>query len=537
MAACASAFGLNAAHAQTMTNTTSVGTIYNNEYIYDGRRNDSYSTQVSVYLPNGQTLADLTFNWAFEHSIVQTGIANIIGDNRIYTGGGRPEILLWGNPQLIDFYEEFLDSFTEVSYDEESGGTYITVQTTSGDEDDAYVYHGDRGFCYDIGVSGLTNGPAPTGYFASCDYGEELYVEPGTLNTNTHTTFITNLVERWFTNEDYLNISFYELSAVAVPIGAAHASLQTSLFDAGHNFVSKLGMEAETARGSRSIVLASLDDAPVDRSGSPVRAWGGGYGEWGEFGDESGQFERTTSGVAVGLSAISPNNFTFGAGVDYRTADIDMAPMPESAEFDVLQFGAHAGYASETWFANAVISYGMGEATTRHGDVMLGGVSTAEFDVNIATLGARAGYRFAAGGVTFPISAGADFVRTTTGDFTESGGVPLTADEYDADRSSAWFGLGAERRFDWRNRMWLDVRTRARYITTLSGEQSSLPVEFVGVDTPLEIAGFRESDIVHGSLAFVLGFSDGLALFATLEGSSNDDEETRGVSGGVRARW
>jgi len=211
------------------TDTQSNGAVTNELYESDGRRNDNYQTRITGRIGEGEIVFD-----EFVYRDITDPMAQAALDSAreaVRQAGGETATI--GEPLFVDadFSEELDQVFTETSEFFRPGGTVVTVQTTSGDADTAIILIGDRGNCFDFGASGPTNVPPYTGLFPNCDGGEQQEVPPFTVNTNTHTTEVTDHVYSSFTNEDYIIRQHYAVIGATGSIVVAPAALPVPLYD------------------------------------------------------------------------------------------------------------------------------------------------------------------------------------------------------------------------------------------------------------------------------------------------------------------
>jgi hypothetical protein len=474
-----------AARAQVQTGTDSSGTIYVQNYAYTGQRNDAYQTRITASIDGIGMLFDQTFFRGLGDPSVQAAFADA-SQPRGYARNGAPGVLVWDAPELVESWEEFVDSLTEYYVVVDPTVTYVTVQTTDGDYDNALVYFGDRGACYDAGSSGSTNSPPYDGAFANCDSWEEAYVPPGTINTNTHTTTVYSTTEVTFTQEDWLNYSHWNLSGRVELIGHAYPALQGALFDAGTGLLGRLGVGGGGGGAQRA------PTAP----GSSWDVWLQGHRAQSRIaGDIAAPGHRhELSGGSAGLDYVGKTGWRFGVALDRSDLDLAVHGAPEQAQADLVQFGVHGAYDNGAWFMGVAAAHGRGDATTRHGDDVLGGVSSAGLDVAQSSIGVHAGVRTHVGKVSLSPGVGIDWTRQRTDAWSESGGIALRSDGYTATRRRAWLGLEATRQWDFGNGRVLVLAATGRIHSLLSGAARKVPVAFV--DTPdedLAIAGVRDA--------------------------------------------
>ena len=481
-----------AAYAQQQTTTSSWGEILTYDYRYDGRRNDSYQTRL-------------------------TAATSLRGFN----DSGAPAVVRWGAPELIDAYEEFLDSLTE-TYVETLAPRYVTtVQTTSGDAPDNIAIIGERGGCFDTGVSGATNYGAFDGAFANCDGYEEFEVVPGTVNTNTHTTAIIETIETSFTNEDYLNVAHYQITGALMRIGTVHTAAQGEAIGAGADLATRL-----------------LDaDARAGRPG----AWVQGHAMRSDAGASGGipGHRAARSGASVGGWFTPAGRWWLGGALDRTQGHLEIAAASERSVLDLTQVALQAGYQGSVAYAQLALARGGGDATTRHGDDSLGGVSRATYDVDVTTAALELGARWRRGGWSANPHAGVDAVETESEGFAESGGVALAAPDHATRRVRAWLGFRGAHGWTWSAGRGLQVDLRARWYSVRSGRARSLPVTFVDTpDDPMRIHGADEAaTMAELGIAADLRLGPHLSLFAAYHRREGGEVRARTAQAGMRIDW
>jgi hypothetical protein len=504
--------------AQVQTETASWGWWETTDYQYDGQHNDAYETHVTGTF-GGQTLFDLTFH----RSIVDADVVAALRAQtapRGFAVGGAPAVLTWGELEFVDGWEEMLDSFTEVSYTTTT--TETTEQVTSGDAPDNVLYVGDRGYCYDAGVSGPTNFGDASGRFATCDYGEEFTVEAGTVNTNTHTTTTVTTVERWFTQEDWLNIGFFRIAAEATLIGGVHTATQSAAFDVGTAF--------------RRQLLSAAPPSP-ERFRAWLGAHGGGHARdaaHGIAGDRR-DWRGTRGGVEFGL----PAGFRVGIAGDRSSADVDAVAFPESARFDLVQVGLHARWEGVHGYVAGAATRGRGDVSTRHGDASLGGVAEADYDLDVDVLALEAGWRARFGPLELAPMVGVERIRVRSDGFAETGGIALVAPAHTSERDAAWAGVEAARTWTFGGGRALRLGGRIALVEFLSGDARVLPVALASDPaTPLAIAGLAD-DARTTTAALAATFAFGPHLSLRLEGERDWREDDTGdrFAAALRVDW
>ncbi|MBD9480230.1 autotransporter outer membrane beta-barrel domain-containing protein [Pseudoxanthomonas sp. PXM02] len=509
-----------AAYAQQQTTTSSWGEILTYDYRYDGRRNDSYQTRLTATLDGVDLLYDQTFWRAFDDPMVQAGLSAATS-LRGFNDRGAPAVVRWGAPQLIDSYEEFLDSFTETSVETLAPRYVTTVQTTSGDASNNIAIIGERGGCFDTGVSGATNYGAFDGAFANCDSYEEFEVAPGTINTNTHTTAIIETIETSFTNEDYLNLTHYQVTGTLMRIGTVHTAAQGEAIGAGADLATRLlDVEARTGRAAAWVQGHAMR--------SDLSASGGIPG-----------YRAARSGASLGGWFTPAGNWWLGGALDQTQGHLEIAAASERSAVELTQAALQAGYQGSVAYAQLALAGGRGHVATRHGDDGLGGVSLARYDVDVTTAALELGARWRHGGWSANPHAGLEAVEAETDAFAESGGVALAAPGHTTRRVRAWMGFRGAHEWTWAEGRGLRVDLRARWYSVRSGRARSLPVAFVDMpDDPMRIHGATEAaTTAEIGIAADLRLGRHLSLFAAYHRREGGDADARAAQAGLRIDW
>jgi hypothetical protein len=509
-----------AAYAQQQTTTTSWGEVLTYDYRYDGRRNDSYQTRLTATLDGGDLLYDQTFYRNFDDPMVQAGLSAATS-LRGLNDHGAPAVVRWGAPELIESYEEFLDSLTE-TYVETLAPRYVTtVQTTSGDAPNNVAIIGERGGCFDTGVSGATNYGASDGAFANCDGYEEFEVVPGTLNTNTHTTTLIETIETSFTNEDYLNVAHYQITGALMRIGTVHTATQGEVLGTGSDLASR------------------LLDAQV-HAGQPA-AWVQGHAMRSDLAASSGipSYSAARSAASVGGWFAPARAWWLGGALDQTQGHLEIAAASERSALDLTQAALHAGYQGTFAYAHMALAGGRGHVATRRGDDTPGGVAITRYGVDVTTAALELGARWRRGGWSANPHAGLEGAEADSDAFAESGGVALAAPAHTTRRIRAWLGFRGAHEWSWAESRGLRLDLRARWYSVRSGRARSLPVAFIDApDDPMRIHGADESaTTAEIGVKADLRLGVHLSLFAAYHRREGGELRARTAQAGVRLYW
>lgn len=506
--------------AQVQTATESWGYNETQDYQYDGQRNDAYETHVGGTF-DGLTLFDLTFYRAIDDDDVEAALAAQLQPRGVALHGA-PAVLTWGEVEFVDGWEEFVDSLTEVSYSTYTQ-EFTTTQVTSGDAPDNVVLVGDRGWCWDAGVSGETNSGAMDGRFASCDYGEEFVVEAGTVNTNTHTTTQVTTVERWFTQEDWLNIGYWRVLADATLIGGVHTAAQSTTFDVSTAFRRQLLGAAAPLPGQRWRTWIAAHGGEFDRE--PAGGIAGDRSDW--------------RGVTGGVEFALPAGFRIGLAADRSDAEVDAIDFPEHAAIDLDQLGLHLRWDGTAAYVALAATQGRGDVDAEHGDASIGGVAVGDYDIETDTLALEAGWRLHFGPLTLVPLVGIERSRMRSDAFVETGGIALAAEDHTAERDVAWGGVDAARTWSFSGDRALQLAGRLVVIDVIDGAGRTLPVALASdPGTPLLITGLPDDErSTLASVGAAFAFSRHVSLALQFEGEWRDDDVARRTTAALRIDW
>lgn len=509
-----------AAFAQVQTTSSSSSQLQIYTQVSDGRRNDTYQTQL-VGSVDGVGAFDESIARAFQSADVQSALVQLTAP-RGADRDGRAAVVIFSAPRLIDSQEEFLDSFTDISISTLPDRVEVTTQITYGDAPNAVIFAGDRGNCYDTASSGVTNVAPFDGHFPDgCDNSESTDIEPGTVNTNTHTLVVSETVETSFTNEDYLTTELYQIDGETILVGAAHAATRADLFDRGAAALVRLGAAPLSGVGARAERGLSF--------------WMEGYGGRSDLRRDAEGFGHSgsVSGGAAGVRWAPSAHWSFGLAADHGRSDLEDESGLDEASITLTLAAATAALSTETWFASVSAFYGLGETDTVR---RVPGVdpSRGDYGVSLGAVSGDVGYRIGDDDFFFAPSLGADWMRAENDAFVETGGLPLAVAAQDAERTRAWLGVTVGGAL-----AGMQVRARVRAIELLSGERAEIAAAFVGAPTiSLSLRGAAAAE-TSGDLTVeaLYALTDFIDARAALNAASDGDSEYGFASLGVRMRW
>ncbi len=142
-------------------------------------------------------------------------------------------------------------------------------------------------------------------------------------------------------------------------------------------------------------------------------------------GDEQG-FSAHTQSLAFGVDHATENTI-FGASFAYGKSKLKASESPQTIKTDAFQLGAYGQIHIDNWFfkSQAAYTHLENDSETSFQNLYPAafglGVASAEFNSNIFSLSAHAGYDFFFGNTIFTPSAGLNFAHISQGEFSENG--------------------------------------------------------------------------------------------------------------------
>lgn len=535
-----------------LTYTSSFGERSEENYYEDGRTNYRYETRITARIEGGDIVYDQTSYRNFDDPMTQALVTDAKRSLQASANGQGAGIVVTELRYVDeDYSEELEDSFTETSYYYEVKEEH-SVQTTIGGAPNATVPTGYRGFCNDAGRSGTTNAAPFDGSFASCDgYESEHEVEAGYVNENTHSNTIYSSTTTSFTNTDYVVKQHYQLLGRLFLIGFVHPAVGQAAIEASSDLYQRMARQAEPgmfpAQGDAGGEAAMAMDHRFGRgldgnTGSGAHIWGqahAGSAGTANTGVHRGS-ERDSTGFSGGVHYYSESAWNFGVAFDYSATRIWENSGSEYGELEAAQFGFLAAYDPGKWFARGSAIYGFGNADTRQGNAVLGGISTASYSVDVTTVKAEAGLRLQLGTVEITPLAGIDWVNVQAGGFTGEGGFALGSGGSSVERSSTWADIGVSRTWQLDGGQLFRVHGGGRVSTILSGETIEIPVYFVANPSAITaVTGATEGKLA-GEARLGLEFepAPNIAFHAVVSGRWDDHGgDSQSIGGGLRIQW
>jgi uncharacterized protein with beta-barrel porin domain len=333
---------------------------------------------------------------------------------------------------------------------------------------------------------------------------------------------------------------------VPVPVPATSdaigAGADYALFGLGTRYLQSLvGRGGPTAQGSLFGTGPNPGGggAPAPPAGPTYRAWSELYGQSSQTGAQPsypGDSRRTAGGVAGLAMTVAPGAM-LGLSVDQSRTWIDIAGLPQHANFDLTQFGVNGAYELGAWTFSAAGVTGI--ARIRSDRDTSSGPATAAYDAALWGVIGEADYTIALGSARVVPKFGADWTKTRADPYAESGGIDaVSVPSATADRTRLF--AGAEVGNTWITAgTVLDVSGYVRVVDIVSQHVPALTVSAVsGPATPVTVFGVTESKygLDTGATASVR-LSAIARLYAVYDGRFRDGYQSHTGTLGVEFRW
>lgn len=165
---------------------------------------------------------------------------------------------------------------------------------------------------------------------------------------------------------------------------------------------------------------------------APIGVWGQAYG-FNALQDQRRSvqgFSAVGGGVAVGVDTKFADNLVAGAALSYGQTRVDGRGTLSRNRTDVDSYQAtlYGIYHGDPWYVQSQVGYAFQQFDARR-SVNVGALSetpTADFDGDVFSVGASAGYPLNIGDVLFTPSVSLDYVQSRQDAYTETG-APTTA--------------------------------------------------------------------------------------------------------------
>jgi uncharacterized protein with beta-barrel porin domain len=321
-----------------------------------------------------------------------------------------------------------------------------------------------------------------------------------------------------------------------------HLSSTSSLFDLSTRFMRHLGTEAANSTAGPPLV-SNPQGSGADLAVSPQqqqrwRTWFEGYGQMSRMSAQDafpGDRRRVWGGVA-GVGYTAAPGVSFGASVDQSRTKIDIVSLPQSAFLDITQVGVNAAFDSGPWTLGIAGIHGFGSVKTRRDDIA-GLVNTASYDARLWGAFAELSYLWSSGNFRVVPKAGADWARSQTASFIETGGPGAVTGSDQTSSRTRIFG-GAEIGHTWIfDRSFLDLSAYGRGVYIVQQNISALQVDS-DTTAPISVQGVGESRIgADAGATATYRLSAMTRVYASYDGRFRSNFTSHTGTAGIEFRW
>jgi len=324
------------------------------------------------------------------------------------------------------------------------------------------------------------------------------------------------------------------------PMPTATNSTQASgatIANLGSSFLERLGNQASHGFGN------TLRNNPggggaSEATDTPLRfrAWGEAYGistndsAQGVF---VGDHRQTWGGVA-GLGATLAPGVNVGFSIDQSRTGIDVPLALQSASLDLTQFGFNASVDKGPWTWAMAVVHGVGQIDTRRDTGF--GLATAGYTGQVDGALTELSYYWYLDQSRIVPKAGFEYVRATTGGFSEVGGLdPLTATGTTIERSRIL--LGAEIGHYWIfDQKILDLSAYGKFVDNVAQDLGSIMVSLGPESITLQGIGESQYGADVGAAAS-LGLTDRVRFYMNYDGKFRAAMQSHQGTLGVEYKW
>jgi uncharacterized protein with beta-barrel porin domain len=317
-----------------------------------------------------------------------------------------------------------------------------------------------------------------------------------------------------------------------------HLSSHEALFDISNRFLRRLGDQAT----SGATIWKPPNPGGGGASEAPdvqrYRAWLEGYGLraiTGPQNDFTGDQRRTFGGTAgLGVTVVPGLSLAFSA--DQSRTKIDVSGLLQNATLDMTQFGGQAAFEWGAWTLGVAAVHGTGDVDTTRGDA---GISTASYGAKVWAVLGELSYLWQIGNTRIVPKAGADWTRTETDAFAETGGVlPISATGQTTERTRAF--IATEFGYTWLvGRTVYDASVYVRVNEILQQDISAVQVTAASGPTAVRpIQGIKEAPFGFDAGATAsMKLSSVARVYALYDGRLRNGYESHTGTIGLELKW
>jgi uncharacterized protein with beta-barrel porin domain len=250
--------------------------------------------------------------------------------------------------------------------------------------------------------------------------------------------------------------------------GVVNNSVNAGLFDLGSLFLWKqVNGGGTTPTGDQS---AGGGASPNDQVQQRFRTWGEGYGMWAKTSDFDGIIgdRRRTAGVVGGFGFTPIQGVSFGFAVDQSRTNVDVNALPQSARYDLTQFGANSQLSFGQFILGLAGVYAIADVDTSRGTIPPTSVAVASYNAKVWAGLAELGYFVPLGSARIVPKVAIDWIRVSADGYSEIGGLdPATVAPQTSNRVRGYAGFEVGQTWVAETTMF-DLTAYARFVDILS---------------------------------------------------------------------
>jgi uncharacterized protein with beta-barrel porin domain len=313
-------------------------------------------------------------------------------------------------------------------------------------------------------------------------------------------------------------------------------SAGAALTNLGSNFLERLGDQATNGFARAARDNPGGGGASEATEAPRFRTWGETYGisaRTGMQGDFAGDHRQTWGGVA-GLGARIAPGVNVGVSVDQSGTAIDVPVSLQSATLDLTQIGFNASVDKGPWTWAVALVHGFGKINSSRDTGA--GFATAGYDGRIDGALTELSYYWDMDQSRIVPKAAFEYVRASTGSFTEVGGLdPVMASGGTAERSRILLGAEIGHYFVFDQKIF-DLSAYGKFVDNVSQNFSSLTVSLGTQSITLQGIGESRYGADAGASASLF-LSNNSRLYANYDGKFRAALQSHQGTVGVELKW
>jgi len=310
-------------------------------------------------------------------------------------------------------------------------------------------------------------------------------------------------------------------------------------FDLGSHFLRTISDHATPSFGG-GYGLPNAEGGGAGNDTPHYRSWVESYGLWSSTsaqGDFVGDSRRTLGGVAGFGANVVPGGW-IGVSVDQSHTNIDAPAAMQTATLDLTQLGLNGSYDFGPWTISSGVIRGFGSVGSHRNTST--GPAGASFDADLWGAITELSYYWGIGNARIVPKIGADWLRTHTVAYSETGASLDTVSVPDAVSMRTRVFAGAEVGNSWMvDKTMLDLSAYGRVLDAVEQQQPNLLlVSTTGNESPSLIQGPLEGRLgVDAGAMASLRLTPLSRVYLGFESHFRDGYQAYGGTIGGELKW